>query len=87
MGTIAFDLILGCKSMEELGIILNFQQRVITIDEVQLPMRDIRSLSKSKMKALAISNMLAKDPEPKSTEEATQRVVHILDAKYEKADL
>ena len=49
-------------------------------------MIDINSLTTSKMeKAWAVYNSMAH--EPHSMQEATQRVVHILDAKYEKADL
>ena len=49
-------------------------------------MRDINSLTKSKIeKAWTVHNSLAH--EPHSTHEATKRVVQILDAKYEKADL
>ncbi len=48
-------------------------------------MRDINSLTTSKMeKAWTVNNSLVH--EPQSTHKATQRVVHILDAKYEKAD-
>ena len=85
-GKPVFDLIIGCKSMKELGIVLNFKAKTITIDEIILPMRDINSLDRTRIKeAWAHNNALAH--EPRSTEEATQRVVHILDAKYEKADL
>ena len=81
-----FDLILGCQTMKELGIVLDFQTKEITIDHVILPMRDINSLTTSKMeKAWALNNSMAH--EPQSTQEATRRVVNILDAKYEKADL
>ena len=81
-----YDLIIGCKSMIELGIILNFQNKTITIDEIILPMRNINHLSPSKKrKAWALNNTM--HSEPKSTQEATDRVIHILDAKYEKADL
>ena len=49
-------------------------------------MRDINSLTTSKMeRAWAVNNSMVH--EPQSMHEATQRVVHILDAKYEKADL
>ena len=36
--------------MKELGIVLDFQTKEITIDEIILPMRDINSLTMSKMK-------------------------------------
>jgi hypothetical protein len=81
-----FDLILGCQTMKELGIVLDFQTKEITIGHVILQMRDINSLTTSKMdKAWAVNNSMASDLQ--STQEATQHVVHILDAKYEKADL
>ena len=81
-----FDLILGIKSMHELGIILDCKNKMITIDEIALPMRNIHSLTKSKVKSALVANNLLSQ-EPKSTEEATQRVIKILDAKYEKADI
>ena len=82
-----FDLIIGCNSMEKLGIVMDIKTRSMTIDEIILPMRNIANLTnKSKVKeAWAISNALAH--EPISTELATQRAVKILDANYKKADL
>jgi hypothetical protein len=82
-----FDLILGTKTLNELGIILNFKQKMITIDEIELPMRSIEQLPTSRKRALTFSNSLARSKEPSSTEQATQRVIRILDANYKKADL
>ncbi len=49
-------------------------------------MRDINSLTKSKMeKAWVVNSSMA--CKLSSMQEATQQVVHILDTKYEKADL
>ena len=81
-----YDLILGCQTMKELGIVLDFRTKEITIDEIILPMRDINSLTTSKMERVWTVNksMVHK---PHSMHEATQQVVHILDTKYEKADL
>jgi hypothetical protein len=42
-----YDLILGAVSMKELGIILNFRDKMITIDEIILPMRNINNLQGS----------------------------------------
>ena len=82
-----FDLIIGCNSMEKLGIVMDFRAKSITIDEIILPMRSIANLTnKSKVKeAWAISNALAH--KPISTELATQCAVKILDANYTKGDL
>ena len=74
--------------MNELGIVLDFQTNNITIDHVPLPMRNINDLTKSKIeRAWAVNNNMFSQHEPASTDEATQRTVRILDAKYEKADL
>ncbi len=82
-----FDLILGTKTMDELGIVLNFKQRVITMDEIDLPMQSINDMPTSRKEALALNHSLANLMEPKSTEEATNHLVQILDANYKKADL
>jgi hypothetical protein len=42
-----YDLILGTVSMKEFGITLNFRNKMITIDETILPMRDINKLQGS----------------------------------------
>jgi hypothetical protein len=44
-----YELILGTVSMKEFGIILNFQDKMITIDETILPMRDINKLQGESM--------------------------------------
>ena len=81
-----YDLILGCNTMKELGIVLDFRTKQITIDEIILPMRNINSLASTKIdKAWAVNNSMAH--KPISTKNDTQRVVEILDANYEKADL
>ncbi len=83
-----YDLILGCNTMKELGIVLvlDFWTRQITIDEIILPMRNFNSLASTKIdQAWAMSNSMAH--EPVSTKNSTQRVVEILDANYEKADI
>jgi hypothetical protein len=81
-----YDLILGTVSIKEFGIILNFRDKMITIDETILPMRDIYKLQGSSMlHALWHNHSLA--IEPQSTQDATERATQILDAKYSKADL
>ncbi len=75
-----YDLILGTETMKELGIILNFRDKMITIDEIILPMRDINKLQGSSiLQALRHNHSLAM--EPQSTQDATQRATRILDAK------
>jgi hypothetical protein len=46
-----FDFIIGCNSMEKLGIVMDFKAKSITIDEIILPMRSFANLTdKSKVK-------------------------------------
>jgi hypothetical protein len=81
MGKPAFDLILGCNSMERLGVVMDFKNKTITIDEIILPMRNMSKVKE----AWAVSNALSH--EPISTEQATQHAMKTLDASYKKADL
>ena len=77
-----FDLIIGTETMKNLGIVLNFKQKSIEIDEIDLPMQNIMDIQlPNKM------YQMYKNTEPLSTADLTKRAVKILDAKYEKADL
>ena len=67
--------------MTELGIILDFNY------EIKLPMWNIEVLPTSNKTALSYNTCLANKYEPRRTELATQPVVKLLDAKYEKANL
>jgi hypothetical protein len=81
-----YDIILGVKTMKECVIILDFKDKIITIDEVKLPMQNINYLQgSSTLHVLRLKHSLAM--ELQSTQDATKRVTPILDAKYQKADL
>ncbi len=72
--------------MKEFGIILKFRDKMITIDEIIFPMRNINNLQGSSiLRALRHNHSLAM--EPQSTQDTTERAMRILDAKYSKADL
>jgi hypothetical protein len=72
--------------MKELGIVLDFKSKTITIDEITLPMRNINLLQgSSTLHVLKLNNSFAK--EPLSTLDATKRVTRILDVKHTKGDL
>jgi hypothetical protein len=52
-----YDLILGTYTMKELGIMLDFKAKTITIDEIILPMRNINHLQgASVLCALKVNN-------------------------------
>jgi hypothetical protein len=72
--------------MEEYNFVLDFKSKMITIDEIILPMRNIKNLQgASTLCALKLNHGLAM--EPQSTQDATKHVTWILDAKYSKTDL
>jgi hypothetical protein len=77
--------------MKELGIVLDFRTQEITLDEISLPMRDIRNLRTRAAadRAWTVNNSIyqSTSKELPSTLEATKRLIEILNAKYEKANL
>ncbi len=42
-----YDLILGVKTMKKYGIILDFEDKMITVDEVKMPKQNINYLQGS----------------------------------------
>jgi hypothetical protein len=72
--------------MKKYGIILDFKDKMITLDEVNLPMQNINYLQgTSTIRALKHNHSLAM--ERHSTQDTTKSVMRILDAKYKKTDL
>jgi hypothetical protein len=82
-----YDLILGTETMKELGIVLDFKAKMITVDEITVPMRNINHLQRYRILQMLLkhNNSLAK--EPMSMQDATSHAIRILDAKYDNADL
>ena len=78
-----YDLIIGVKTMSEWKVNLDFDQQLISVDEQNLPMRSIKSLSNPN----EVMSIYLDSLEPTVTQEATKQTVKILDANYEKADL
>jgi hypothetical protein len=59
-----YDLILGVKIMKKYGIILNFKGKMITIDEVKLPMLNMNYLQgSSTLRAPKLNHSLAIEPQ------------------------
>jgi hypothetical protein len=86
-----FDLILGCNTMNKLGIVLDFRTKEITQYEISLPMRDIKNLRTraAANKAWTVNNSIyeSTSKEPQCSLKATKHLIEILDAKNEKATL
>ena len=80
-----FDLIIGTDTMTQLGVMLDFKNRMITLDYIKLTMHHLKSLQDSQKRRRIYA--IAQFTEPSAAESATKRAVGILDAKDEKADL
>ena len=78
-----YDLVLGIKMMSRLGIILDFEEKAITIDKIKLKMRPLKQLSDSNK----LNNLYREHVEPNSTHDTTDCVLEVLDANYHKANL
>ena len=60
-----YNLIIGKQTLHDIGAVLNFKEKMITIDEILLPMRNINNLQlkPSINKALKHNTCLAQEPE------------------------
>jgi hypothetical protein len=82
-----YDLIIGKQTMHYLGVKSDFQEKTITIDEILLPMKNVANLQLKPRIIRPLRENTYFAQEPTSIRSKTKRIVEILDAKYEKADL
>ncbi len=82
-----YDLIIGKQTLHNIGAVLDFKEKTITIDSILLPMRNIVNLQLKPSVTRALRHNTCQAQELISTRYATKRVIEILDAKYDKADL
>ncbi len=81
----SYDVICDTKTMKEHGLVLDFKAKLITIDEIILPMsHNFLLQGASILSALKLNNSLA--VKSKSTQDATKCAMWSLDAKYNNAD-
>ena len=78
-----YDLIIGLETLANWKAILNFHEKTVSIDHVELPMQALEDLGDS----MLLNNLYREATEPTVSKIATNRVTKILDAKYEKANL
>jgi len=81
-----YDLIIGKQTLHDIGAVLDFREKTITIESILLPMRNIVNLQIKPNFTRAPKHNAFQAQEPISTQKATQQVIGILDAKYDKAD-
>jgi hypothetical protein len=73
-----YNQIISKQTLHDMGAVLDFKERTITIDEIRLPMRNINNLQhkSSIFRALKFNSNFAQEPE--ITPNATKCVVEIL---------
>ncbi len=66
-----YNLTIGKQTLHDIGAVLDFKERTITIDDILLPMRNINNvqLKSSISRALKLNSSYAQEPE--STRNAT----------------
>jgi hypothetical protein len=82
-----YDVIIGKQTLHDIGAVLDFKEKTITIDSILLPMRNIVNLQLKPSVTEALRHNTVQAQEPVSTRNATKSVIEILDAKYGKVNL
>ncbi len=82
-----YNLLTGKQTLQDIGAVLDFKEKTITIDSILLPMRNIINLQVKPSVTRVLKLNAFQAQEPISTQKATKRVIEILDAKYDKANL
>ncbi len=82
-----YNLIIGKQTLHDLGAVLDFKEKTITIDEILLPMRNINSLQLKRIISRVLKQNTCLAQEPESTRNSNKSVGGILDTIHDKADL
>jgi hypothetical protein len=81
-------MVIGQDLLVKLGLITDYKRKVLIWDEVSVPMRSVyHTDSKPTFSLAEIKQIMTQTAEPITTQEATERIVRILNSKYEKTDL
>ena len=85
--TLGYDMVIGRDIMSELGMDLSFNKKTMIWKGIEIPMRDFNKLRKYQLNKKELQAFISESKEPVVTQKATDRIIKILDAKYQKADL
>ena len=84
LGVLEYDMIIGRDLLKSLGMIIDFKHGVLRWDDVTIPMNRTKNKNKNKKEFNEIFQLAT---EPRTVQQATERITKILDANYEKANL
>ena len=85
--SIGYNVVIGRDLLIELRMELSFAKKTVAWEGIEIPMRDFNRLRKWNISRLEMNAIIQESAEPIVTQEATDRIIKILDAKYEKANL
>jgi len=86
LGVLEYDMIIGRDLLKSLGMIIDFKHGVLRWDDVTIPMNRTKNKNKNKNKK-EFNEIFQLATEPRTVQQATERITKILDANYEKANL
>ena len=84
---IGYDIVIVRDLMKELGMDISFTKESVSWEVIEIPMRDFNKLRKWNIYNMEMKAIIQESSEPIVTQEATERILTILDSKYEKANL
>ena len=80
-------MVIGRDILSSLGMDISFKERTISWEGISIPMRDFDTLRKYQLSKTELKAFISETEEPVVTQKATDRIIKILDANYQKADL
>ena len=84
---VGYNIVIGRDLMLELKMNISFENKTVSWDGIEIPMRDFNKLRKWNISNIEMKAIIQESSEPIVTQKATERILRILDSKYEKANL
>ena len=84
---LGYDMIIGRDLLGQLGLIIDYKNKLIDWQGIKIPMRDYERLRELNLTSRELNTIIHNTTEPIVTERATKRLVKILDSNYHKANL
>ena len=84
---VSYDVVIGRDLMLELKMDISFARKSVSWEGIEIPMRGFKKLKKWNISKMEMKAIIQESSEPIVTQEATERILKILDSKYEKANL
>ena len=84
---LGYDIILGRDLLLDLKMNISFEKKMVSWEGIEIPMRDFNKLRRHNLNKMEFKAIIQSSKEPMVTQKATDRMITILDATYQKANL